>query len=374
MAFLPENPNFEEGVYQLERRDKVQGGPDGTSNKPLRHLANRTRYLKERLDELSTQNTGHVGHGGDAHPAATTQQAGFMSAADKSKLDGIQAGAAPNAVTSVAGKTGAVTLSVGDVSGAVSGTEPTIINPKFAPSRGAGGPPTSPAMRVEGGDVDMRNATLFVGSPDFPGHLDDAYFPGGTHRGMRPDQQAANLRYVENAVKNTVVSINGKKGVIGKLAVADVEGAAPLNAPVFTGVAEFRNDVKGRTWQNTDNSPSLATTAWVRNAMPDIIDKAGYLKNFRAEPSGFIRLPSFLGGFTVQWIRHNAINNIARVNFPMAFANACLTAVIAPDNGSGRVYSVGTLDKSGCTVNRHHNGSADTDPLAFWCRIIAIGY
>lgn len=51
------------------------------------------------------------------HSNATTSAAGFMSASDKSKLDGIEAGAQVNAVTSVVGKTGAVTLSASDISG-----------------------------------------------------------------------------------------------------------------------------------------------------------------------------------------------------------------------------------------------------------------
>ncbi len=46
---------------------------------------------------------------------ATSSQSGRMSPTDKSKLDGIQAGAQVNAVTSVASKTGAVTLSKSDV-------------------------------------------------------------------------------------------------------------------------------------------------------------------------------------------------------------------------------------------------------------------
>ncbi|MCR8658970.1 pyocin knob domain-containing protein [Paenibacillus endoradicis] len=46
---------------------------------------------------------------------ASTSQAGRMSTTDKTKLDGIQAGAQVNAVTSVASRTGAVTLSKTDV-------------------------------------------------------------------------------------------------------------------------------------------------------------------------------------------------------------------------------------------------------------------
>ncbi len=65
--------------------------------------------------KLQAQITGHVGSGGAAHAAATTAAAGFMSSADKTKLDGIAAGAQVNTVTSVAGKTGAVTLAKADV-------------------------------------------------------------------------------------------------------------------------------------------------------------------------------------------------------------------------------------------------------------------
>ena len=51
-------------------------------------------------------------------PVATTSTAGLMATGDKLKLDGIAAGAQVNTVTSVAGKTGAVTLGVADVAGA----------------------------------------------------------------------------------------------------------------------------------------------------------------------------------------------------------------------------------------------------------------
>jgi hypothetical protein len=47
--------------------------------------------------------------------AATTTTVGLMSAADKTKLDGIATGAQVNVVTKVAGKTGAVTLAKADV-------------------------------------------------------------------------------------------------------------------------------------------------------------------------------------------------------------------------------------------------------------------
>lgn len=52
MANLPESSAFDAGVYQIETTDPVLGGVDGTTNKPLRNLANRTKYLKDHVDTL----------------------------------------------------------------------------------------------------------------------------------------------------------------------------------------------------------------------------------------------------------------------------------------------------------------------------------
>ncbi|NTX45151.1 tail fiber protein [Burkholderia cepacia] len=50
MANLKEESKWEEGVYQFETSDPVQGGPDGIDNVPTKQLANRTRHLKDRAD------------------------------------------------------------------------------------------------------------------------------------------------------------------------------------------------------------------------------------------------------------------------------------------------------------------------------------
>ncbi|MBW5893105.1 SGNH/GDSL hydrolase family protein [Pectobacterium polaris] len=50
MANLPESPNWTDGVYQIERNDPVGGGPDGAANKPLKDLANRTRWLYQKFN------------------------------------------------------------------------------------------------------------------------------------------------------------------------------------------------------------------------------------------------------------------------------------------------------------------------------------
>ena len=52
MANLKENAAWESGIYQLETTDPVVGGVDGISNKQAIQLANRTSYLKEKVDAL----------------------------------------------------------------------------------------------------------------------------------------------------------------------------------------------------------------------------------------------------------------------------------------------------------------------------------
>jgi hypothetical protein len=59
--------------------------------------------------------SSHAGSTGTAHGAATTSVNGFMSSTDKTKLDGVAAGAQVNTVSTVAGRTGAVVLTKADV-------------------------------------------------------------------------------------------------------------------------------------------------------------------------------------------------------------------------------------------------------------------
>lgn len=50
MANLSEETKWENGIYQLEIDDPLQGGADGIDNVQAKQLANRTRYLKEKIE------------------------------------------------------------------------------------------------------------------------------------------------------------------------------------------------------------------------------------------------------------------------------------------------------------------------------------
>jgi len=94
--------------YTTGERTKLAGIEAGAQVNVATNLAQSTRTATTVLVTSSTGTNATLS-------AATTTQAGVMSSADKSKLDGIAAGAQVNSVTSVAGKTGAVTLAKGDV-------------------------------------------------------------------------------------------------------------------------------------------------------------------------------------------------------------------------------------------------------------------
>ncbi|WP_026210997.1 tail fiber protein, partial [Gallibacterium anatis] len=57
MAGLREENKWENEIYRIEESDPVVGGEDGISNKPQKQLANRTQWLKAKINELFGKNT-----------------------------------------------------------------------------------------------------------------------------------------------------------------------------------------------------------------------------------------------------------------------------------------------------------------------------
>ncbi|MGC6379693.1 tail fiber protein, partial [Pasteurella multocida] len=51
MAGLKETEKWENEIYRIEENDPVHGGEDGISNKPIKQLANRTKYLKTEVEK-----------------------------------------------------------------------------------------------------------------------------------------------------------------------------------------------------------------------------------------------------------------------------------------------------------------------------------
>ena len=103
--------------------------------------------------------SSHIGSGGSAHADATISASGFMSATDKSKLDGIAAGAQPGTVTTVSvsnvnGFSGAVTNATTTPAIAIQTTVTGVLV----------GNGTGVAAAVSGTDFKTINSTSILGS------------------------------------------------------------------------------------------------------------------------------------------------------------------------------------------------------------------
>lgn len=73
MTNLKETAQWEDGIYQLETSDPVLGGPDGIDNLQARQLANRTGYLKGKIE---AQQKDKVSKAGDTMQGALRAKSG----------------------------------------------------------------------------------------------------------------------------------------------------------------------------------------------------------------------------------------------------------------------------------------------------------
>lgn len=126
MTNITEQAEWSPSVYLIDFETPVVGGvpefnpngdpTSGWANAQAKQLADRTQYLKDTLEStdidvgdltgrvgtVETNLTSHIGSRGSAHTNATTTEAGFMSASDKTKLNGIATGAQVNVATDLA--------------------------------------------------------------------------------------------------------------------------------------------------------------------------------------------------------------------------------------------------------------------------------
>lgn len=97
------------GFMSAADKTKLDGISTGAQVNAVTSVNSKTGAVSLSYTDVGAAASNHT------HPDATESVDGFLSAADKTKLDGIATGAQVNSVTSVAGKTGAVTLAAADV-------------------------------------------------------------------------------------------------------------------------------------------------------------------------------------------------------------------------------------------------------------------
>jgi hypothetical protein len=125
---------------------------------------------------------------------ATTSAAGLMSADDKTKLNGIAAGAQVNTVTSVAGKTGAVTLAKSDVGlGNVDNTADSAKSVAYAADAGTVNSHTVNADVPSGAKFTDNDTKNTAGSTDTSSKI---FIIGATSQAANPQTYSQDTAYV----------------------------------------------------------------------------------------------------------------------------------------------------------------------------------
>lgn len=111
---------------------------------------------------------------------------------------------------------------------------------------------------------------------------------------------------------------------------------------------------------STENSQKAATTAWA---------KLGFVVLLAA--SGYIKLPSWLGGVIFQWgsVNTSAANTFANWTFPLAFPTACVLLLAQTRNSGGSAFysCTGVASTTAGEVSCTFSGAATSS-------VFAIGY
>lgn len=178
------------------------------------------------------------------HDLATTSTNGFMSSTDKSKLNGIESGAQVNKVTSVAGRTGAITLSKSDV-GLSNVDNTSDVNKPISNA-------TQAALDDKADSVDLTSHTSNTSNPH-----------------------------------------NVTKAQVGLGNVTNESKATMFTSPTFTGTP------KAPTPSANNNSTQIATTAYVDTAISNHISSVTGMMSIKGVVNSTTNLPT--SGYKAGW-------------------------------------------------------------------------
>lgn len=134
----------------------------------------------------------------------------------------------------------------------------------------------------------------------------------------------------------------------------------------MTGGLNLVSPSTSATEANSDNSTKIATTAWVRNAMATIAAAAGFA--FNPASTGYIKFPSWLGGWVVQWgITLSSSGGDVSVAYPISFPTGPLAAVaMVPSSAVGWIATLNTLGLSNMALGVYSGAGARQAANAYW--------
>lgn len=401
MANLPETPQWEEGIYQIEVSDPVLGGPDGISNRQGKQLASRTLYLKQQVEKGGTDLAKHIA-AADPH----TQYA----PKDSPTFTGTPT--APTPANSDNSKKLATTEFVAKALAALAGSAPETLDTLKELADALGNDPNfattvlnklAEKLAKDQNGADIPDPVLFVKNLGIPALLDSRQpindmLTGFARLDGQPGNAANNIPYIsgKNVVTTTPLtafmrSMFGKAdkaAVLSLLGVPELlDGRQPIN-DILTAFAQL----DGQPGNTADNIPyfsahntviTTALTAFMRSmfgkasaadvlallgtktaALRDVGTGANQIPDmssfvFSNATQGFVKHPN---GFMEQWFIATVpqapsatVNGTIDVLFPNPFPNKCYgvnvnyAGITATRDGTPFLSGM-VMDKFACRV------------------------
>ncbi|MFV4742769.1 phage tail protein [Citrobacter portucalensis] len=229
MANLPETPQWEDGIYQIEVSDPVLGGPDGISNRQAKQLAKRTSYLKQQVENGSKDLADHI-----AAPNPHTQYAPKESPA----LTGT-----PTAPTAIKTDNSTKLATTGHVKNVVADYAPLA-------SPGLTGKPTAPTAAQASNDTQLATtafvkaalAALVASSPEALDTLNELAAALGNDPNFATTM--TNALAGKQPLDTTLTNLSGKSisGLLEYLHLEELPNFAKYGAPMIGELIEWPSD------------------------------------------------------------------------------------------------------------------------------------
>ncbi len=344
MANLPETPQWEEGVYQIEVSDPVLGGPDGISNRQAKQLASRTSYLKQKVEKGGADLAAHIA-AADPHtqyaPKASPTFTGTPTA--------------PTPAASDNSKKLVTTEFVARAIAALAGTAPETLDTLKELADALGNDPNfatsvtkalAGKMDIAKNGSDINNAANFLanlGIGDFDSRYAKGFMPVATssiNDGVNLNSLLTPGDYAQGSNAYAKTSLNyPAEGVSGSLSVRrNFANRAESCVQVYT---LYHSPV---VYRRIFRAESNVWTAWRKDVNIDDFGAKIAAGGYQQLPSGLIMQFGF-GNFGGSGPESGVGNT-----FPIAFPSMCLSVVlshIGHSPASAGVLSCYTLSRTG---------------------------
>ncbi|EOZ1555635.1 hypothetical protein ACQK1D_001397 [Escherichia coli] len=306
MANLPETPQWEDGIYQIEVSDPVLGGPDGISNRQGKQLASRTLYLKQQVEKGGSDLEKHIA-AADPHtqyaPKASPTFTGTPTAPTQAKTDNSTKLATTAHVKSV----------VADYAPLSS---PTFTGTPTAPTQAKTDNSTKLATTAHVKSVVADYAPLsspaLTGKPTAP-----------TAAQTANDTQLANTAFVKAAIAALVASSPEALDTLNELAAA--LGNDPNFATTMTNALAGKQPLD-KTLTALSGKSVAALLEYLQLGEGAKLGAASCVTG----ATGYLTIPVIIAGqersLIMQWFGTSIPDfaSTVTVNFPIAFPNECM--------------------------------------------------